>query len=104
LIHYHWPGNIRELRREIARAMLFVSDGELVDTRCLSPRVAAEAEQPPGGLKAHMERAEWAEIQRVLAEHDGHVASAAETLDVPVSTLYRKLKRESENDLGPDAV
>jgi DNA-binding NtrC family response regulator len=104
LIHYHWPGNIRELRREIARAMLFVSDGELVDTRCLSPRVAAEAEQPPGGLRAHMERAEWAEIQRVLAEHDGHVASAAETLDVPVSTLYRKLKRESENDLGPDAV
>src|SRR5262249_50388427 len=36
LVHHNWPGNIRELENEIARAALFVRGHDLVDSAALS--------------------------------------------------------------------
>ncbi|MEO1083651.1 MAG: sigma 54-interacting transcriptional regulator, partial [Acidobacteriota bacterium] len=90
---YRWPGNIRQLEREIKRAVLFVEPGELLDTSCLSPEVVAAVDNPgPGTLKAALEDAERAAIRDALAATAGDVPAAAEALEVPVSTLYRKIK------------
>ena len=99
---YPWPGNVRQLRQEIARAALFLEDGDLLDTRLLSDQVTAGAgglDGAPeaagagrGSLKDRLARHERAEIEAALRAADGDVAAAAEALEVHRSTLYRRMK------------
>ncbi len=93
LVAYGWPGNVRQLEKEMARASLFLEDGEMLDTSRLQ-----EAITKAGGtagtktLKEIRERAEREHIEKVLAECDGVIADAAEILDIGLSTLYGRLK------------
>ncbi|MEM7481797.1 MAG: sigma 54-interacting transcriptional regulator [Acidobacteriota bacterium] len=90
---FRWPGNIRQLRTEIARAALFLSDGELLGTQALSRRLAASAtEAPAGSLKEVLESAERNAISAALFRTDASVTEAAAALDLAVSTLYRRMK------------
>lgn len=100
---YAWPGNIRQLEREIARAVLFTSPGELVETSCLSEEVIHGASPGIDDLKTRVERFERNEIRRTLGRHTGSVSDAAEELGVSVSTLYRKLNRYDLTPEGPQA-
>ncbi len=93
LRNFHWPGNIRQLEREVLKAALFVEDGELLDTTCLSPDVAAAlSAESPLALKTQIEEAERLAIQAALDRQEGQVPAAAADLEVPSSTLYRKIK------------
>jgi DNA-binding NtrC family response regulator len=93
LVAYDWPGNVRQLEREIARAALFLEDGELLDTSRLQERIVAVGSGGDGDtLKEVLERAERDHIVRILAACNGAVAAAAERLQVGVSTLYRRMK------------
>jgi len=96
---YRWPGNIRQLQQEIARAALFLEDGDLLDTRLLSDEIGATAAAEPEGtgrggesLKDRLARHERAEIEAALAAADGDVDRAAADLSVHRSTLYRRIK------------
>ncbi len=91
LAAYRWPGNLRELRNVLERAIL-LAEGAVVDARDLrfAPGVAAgEAID----TRLTLEQMERRLIERVLAEEGGRVARVAERLGVPRSTLYQKLKR-----------
>lgn len=96
LISYAWPGNVRELENEMARAALFLEDGELLDSSRLSPQIA---EARPG--RGHIALAdvlavtERSEIVRTLASTRGDMDAAAAELGVSRATLYRRVK-----DLG----
>ncbi|MDY7096104.1 MAG: sigma 54-interacting transcriptional regulator [Acidobacteriota bacterium] len=93
LLAYSWPGNIRQLATEIARAALFLGDDELLDTALLQPHIASSSGAATGtGLKATLETVEREEIQLALEATGGSVPQAAERLDVAVSTLYRRMK------------
>ncbi len=93
LAAYPWPGNIRELRNVLERAVL-LSDAEAIDAgdlrfdRCAPGGDEAEA---PVGLT--LEELERHHILRVLQHERRNVARAAERLGVPKSSLYQKLKR-----------
>lgn len=91
---YDWPGNVRQLEKEMSRAALFLEDGELLDTTRLQPMIATAtpAASSQGTLREVRERAEREHVVRVLAECGGSVADAAERLDVGVSTLYARMK------------
>ncbi|MDX1631572.1 MAG: sigma 54-interacting transcriptional regulator, partial [Thermoanaerobaculia bacterium] len=93
LSSYAWPGNIRQLEREIARAVLFTAPGELLETSALSDEVRGASGPPGRDLKSRVERFERNEVRRSLELHGGNVAEAAEELGVSVSTLYRKIDR-----------
>ncbi|MGE3704732.1 MAG: sigma 54-interacting transcriptional regulator, partial [Vicinamibacterales bacterium] len=41
LAAFDWPGNVRQLEHEMARAVLFLEDGELLDTQRLHPDILA---------------------------------------------------------------
>ncbi|MGV8041034.1 MAG: sigma 54-interacting transcriptional regulator [Thermoanaerobaculaceae bacterium] len=96
LVSYSWPGNVRELENEMARAALFLEDGELLDSSRLASQIA-EARPRRG----HMTLAETlavierSEIVRVLISTGGDMDAAAAELGVSRATLYRRVK-----DLG----
>ena len=95
LLGHSWPGNVRQLEREMTRAALFLEDGELLQTRHLQVDLTGRA---PGGsrhLKARLESTERGLIGEALARHDGNVRAAAEELGVGRTTLYRRMR-----DLG----
>ena len=96
LMAFHWPGNVRQLEREMARAALFLEDGQVLDRSDLQPAILEnDAEAGDRSLKAVRERAEREHIRQVLDECGGAVAEAAEILDIGLSTLYSRMK-----DLG----
>lgn len=92
LLHHSWPGNVRELEREIRRAVLLVDDGGILDTGCLSGRLARR-DGAARTLEAQLLEAEKGMLRRALVEHGGRAADAAKALDVASSTFYRKLRQ-----------
>ncbi len=90
-----WPGNVRQLEREIARAVLFLEPGELLQSHHLqqsirdAPRAAAHTD---GTLRERLDAAERAIVAEVLRRHDGDVRAVAKILDIGRSTLYRRIK------------
>ncbi|MEM8994516.1 MAG: sigma 54-interacting transcriptional regulator, partial [Acidobacteriota bacterium] len=96
LLRYPWPGNIRQLEREMGRAALFLEDGELLQTRHLQAEVRGPVPGagagPGGSLKEQLESFERGVIVEALARHDGQARAAAEALGVSRTTFYRRLQ------------
>jgi NtrC-family two-component system response regulator AlgB len=90
LVRYRWPGNIRELRNVIERAVVLcpsdvVTPEYLPDLLCNDPRSAT----PPSASLDDIERQH---IIRVMAESPT-LEIAANKLGINVSTLWRRRKR-----------
>ena len=91
---HDWPGNVRQLEKEMSRAALFLEDGELLESSRLQAEIIADAEigLADDDLKTVLEQVEKAHIEHVLAECAGDVTVAAERMGIGVSTLYRRMK------------
>ena len=93
LVRYRWPGNIRELRHVIERALV-LADAEAIGPADLPPDVgerdflAGDVDAPRPLSLAELERRH---IARVLAEVRGHRARAAQLLGISERNLYRKI-------------
>jgi DNA-binding NtrC family response regulator len=93
LSRYSWPGNIRQLEREMARAALFLEDGEALDSSRLKPEIVqARAGSDDRTLESIVRNAELRAIHDAIESCGGDAAAAAKRLGVPRSTFYRKLK------------
>lgn len=102
LQRYAWPGNVRQLEREMARSVLFLEDGELLETRHLQSALLAPAVAPTGPrLEDVLADAERRAILRALEVTSGDAAQAAERLGIGRSTLYRRIK---ELGIAPPSV
>ena len=99
LVAHSWPGNIRELRNVLERAMLVATSPVLrpPDLR-LNAAVRRPAPAPNAGTLKEME---WLHIQRVLEEEKGSVGRAAKRLGIPRSSLYQKLKLRDPRGSSP---
>ena len=88
---YSWPGNIRELRNVLERAVL------LCEGRALGRRDLRFETAPPGedatDAALTLDEMERRHIERTLQAEGGHVESAARRLGIPRSSLYQKIKR-----------
>jgi DNA-binding NtrC family response regulator len=102
LIAADWPGNVRQLRNEIARAVLLLADGEPLDLHHLSPAVAGTAagDDIPLGLGEAVARAERQAFQTALVLGAGDPARAQEILGISRTTYYRKLKELQLDEPG----
>jgi len=92
LVLYPWPGNIRELRNVLERAILLADDDTVHGTDLQFGDLTPQATAAPD-TSLSLEAMEQRHIGAVLEEEDGHVGRAADRLGVPRSTLYKKLKR-----------
>jgi len=100
LRRYSWPGNIRELRNVLQRALL------VAETNVISER---ELQFLPSGMEGvagcslltkdlTLQELERAHIETVLAQESGSIQRAAKRLGIPRSSLYNKLSRFRVSD------
>jgi len=88
---YDYPGNIRELRNIIERAML-MADGDTLLEEHLPPELKSDEAAMPGVDDiVPLETAELRYLQWALAHHGGDRKSLAAQLGISERTLYRKL-------------
>ncbi|MDA8017494.1 MAG: sigma 54-interacting transcriptional regulator [Thermoanaerobaculia bacterium] len=93
LRRYRWPGNIRQLKNEIARAVLFLENDELLDTGRLSVAIRDEETlHAAGSLQEVLEAVERDEIISTLDATGGDTSLAAQQLQISRPTLYRRIK------------
>ncbi len=93
LINYPWPGNIRELRHVMERAVLLSRNGRLTIPELDAGLSTSKTKQEPILPYREME-ARY--IVRVLNHCQGKISGqggAAELMDLKPTTLYSKMKR-----------
>ncbi len=96
LASYHWPGNIRELRNVLEKAVLY-SDRTRLESQDLEeilPRPIESDGGPPAGCRSLTDavaEAERAAIRAALAAARGKKVAAAQLLGISRATLYEKL-------------
>jgi len=99
-----WPGNIRELRNAVERALI-LSPGKVVsavDVERLLPAVdgppGTSIEATPGQtFEAFREESEKQFLIQKLREHDWNVSETARAIKMPRSNLYKKIERHGIN-------
>jgi len=89
---YSWPGNLRELRNAIERAVI-LWPSDVVEPQAFPERISAVNRKEIGLGGAHsLEEIEREHILRVL-ERSTNLEEAARTLGIDVSTLWRKRRK-----------
>jgi len=94
LLAHGWPGNVREMRNILERALILARGQPLVGIEHLP----AEFRNRPGpGDRRHtpmtLDEMERAQIERTLRHHNGNRTRAAEELGISRATLINKIKR-----------
>jgi len=99
LLHYSWPGNIRELENCLERMCILSEDGKLAE-KDLPERVEEELKHnrsskspllSPSNPNRSLEDVEKNHIEAVLAFTRGNLQKASEILEIHRNTLKRKL-------------
>ena len=88
-IGYDWPGNIREVRNVVERAMV-VAQGPQIQVEDISFPFPSPA-TPSGG--ASLEEVEKDQILKILNQTKGNIAQAAEILKISRLTIYNKIEK-----------
>jgi DNA-binding NtrC family response regulator len=92
---YDWPGNIRELRNVLERALLLADSVEITTDVLRFDGLGLS-----GGAKdVTLAAVERAHVLRVLETEGGHVERAATRLGIPRSSLYQKLREYGDRSL-----
>ena len=95
LMNHEWKGEIRELENVIERSVIFCNE-EFINVKHLPVQFQSETEPtdftPSGSLDESVRRFEKEIITRALESNDFNKEKTADTLQVGLSTLYRKMK------------
>jgi hydrogenase-4 transcriptional activator len=105
---YWWPGNVRQLRNEVQRAVALAPVGGTVEPEHLSEELAAAESQtsspaaarfgklalgPGQTLASLVDDVERDLIREAVANHKGNISETARTLGLTRRGLYLKLRR-----------
>lgn len=106
LKNYEWPGNIRELRNAVERAVI-LCDHDLILSEHLPPDMAGRGPErqvfkTSYGLPMDLVEKEY--ILGSLQRNSGNKARTAEVLGVSEKTLYNKLNRYAAEGLRGQSV
>jgi NtrC-family two-component system response regulator AlgB len=96
---YSWPGNLRELRNAIERAVI-LAKGDKIGLEDLpaelrgqtAPGSKGNGASPEVGSLVSMEKLEEAHLRKVL-DRTSNLAEAAQVLGIDQATLYRKRRK-----------
>ncbi len=88
LLNYHWPGNIRELKHTIEKAVILSSGKSLQADDFILKQASVKSDWP---LK--FEEIEKAAIKRALTNNKGVIVEAAKELGLTRQTLHNKINK-----------
>jgi DNA-binding NtrC family response regulator len=94
LLAYDWPGNIRELRNTLERAVV-LAEGDVITVHDLPDKfrtLDVEGVQV-SSLRQALDDFERDYIRRCLQDNKGNKEATADKLGIDLATLYRKLKK-----------
>jgi len=98
---YDWPGNIRELKNHVGRAVLFSHNGQLTPAD-LAPNILEATEHGPmekrslrsgSTLSERVASSEQDMLVRALEEHGHNRTATARALGISRVGLYKKMKK-----------
>lgn len=91
-----WPGNIRQFKHVIERAVL-VAQRRILNAEDFGATTSGATEGSPSHLPAvgsmTLEEVEKAMIERTMAYHGGNITHVAEALGLSRAALYRRFKK-----------
>ncbi len=93
LMHYHYPGNVRELQYSIERAVIMADEDVLQAKDILfSPleKAPAPSNEP---AETNLSSVEKNTILKVIEKNHGNVSKAAKELGLTRTALYRRLSK-----------
>jgi transcriptional regulator with PAS, ATPase and Fis domain len=106
LMSYDYPGNVRELRNVLQKAVALTANGiiharhiqfegasDVKAQKTLQAKGRAEVAAVASGSPLSIEAMEIRHIQDLLGRHKGHRRTVADILGISERTLYRKLNR-----------
>lgn len=93
LLHYDFPGNIRELENMIEHGFV-LCQGHIIERNHLPGALTKPNSEslPPTAEFKSLRQMEAMMIEQALKRHQGNRAAAARELGINVTTLFRKLK------------
>ena len=101
LVKYEWPGNIRELKNTIEKMCVIADDINVpikdIPKHIIQSSAEKKWETSHTGLKNIMSSIEKKIILNTLKQCKGNKRRTAEALEIPRSTLYRKLEEYNMN-------
>lgn len=89
LQEYSWPGNVRQLRTALERALVFCESDVLQPSDLILDKHAAPRQLPT----VNMEELETLAIQQAMEQTNGNVTHSAKLLGMSRDTLTNKLKK-----------
>ena len=99
LVHYHYPGNVRELENIVQRAVI-LARGDVITTddlpaamKTLQPESAADRSDDITDLPGKVERLEKELVLEALRQNDGNQSRAAGQLGLSERNLRYRLKK-----------
>ena len=95
---YAWPGNIRELRNEVERALILTSNGHAIGLSSLTSKVGTNhatnsSTARSGALSDIIESVEKQAIQSAFEEFKGNKTHMAKQLGISRWTLLKKMEQ-----------
>jgi transcriptional regulator with PAS, ATPase and Fis domain len=96
LLSYNYPGNVRELKHALERAVILSKNGT-IDVNYLPDEMSARTDSIPAimgnlSLEASVRCIERERIVKALNESGGKKIEAAKALEISRKVLWRKLK------------
>jgi DNA-binding NtrC family response regulator len=103
LVHYDWPGNIRELANVLERAQIMAEE-QMVTLDDLPENFveAAPAAVPAGSDPHYLREVECRHVLHVLQQEKGNKVQAARALGISRRALYRLIAKHHLDEHSPD--
>jgi two-component system response regulator AtoC len=94
LLEYRWPGNVREIRNVIERAMILAGPGGAVRLEHLPEELRGPRARGGGGYQSEsLSDVERRQIALALEHHRGNRTHTARDLGISRATLIKKIKQ-----------
>ncbi len=96
-LSHNWPGNIRELRNRVERAVALATGSWITPLDMFPERTGIQNNGPESPSLATLsmvrDAAERGHILQALKQTDGHVTKAADLLGISRTTLWEKMRK-----------
>ena len=91
MLDYPWPGNIRELRHSVERAIILSENSKLMPSDFNLQTNKSTEEQELETL--NLDEMESILVRKALVKHQGNISKAAEELGLTRPALYRRMDK-----------